>query len=49
LRKTLPRLERTSGPLALATSFANAFINFDFEPLLLVIMQHQLIGQPAMG
>jgi hypothetical protein len=49
LRKTLPRLERTSGPLALATSFANAFVNFDFEPLLLVMTQHQLIGQPATG
>jgi hypothetical protein len=49
LQKTLPRLERTSGPLALATSFANAFVNFDFEPLLLVMMHHQLIGQLATG
>jgi hypothetical protein len=49
LQKTLPRLERTSSPLALATSFANAFVNFDFEPLLLVMMHHQLIGQLATG
>jgi hypothetical protein len=26
----------------LVTSFVNAFVNFDFEPLLLVITQHQL-------
>jgi hypothetical protein len=37
LLKTLPRLRRTSGSLALATSFANAFVDFDFEPLLLVM------------
>jgi hypothetical protein len=37
LRRTLPQLGRTSGPLALATSFTNAFVDFDFEPLLLVI------------
>jgi hypothetical protein len=42
LQKTLPRLGRTSGPLALATSFTNALVDFDFKPLLLVITQHQL-------
>jgi hypothetical protein len=40
--KTLLRLERTSRPLVLATSFATALGYFDFEPLLLVITQHQL-------
>jgi hypothetical protein len=49
LRRTLPRLGRTSSPLALATAFMNAFVDFNFEPLLLVMMQHQLIGQPGMG
>jgi hypothetical protein len=44
LLKTLPRLRETSGSLALATSFANAFVDFNFEPLLLVMTQHQLIG-----
>jgi hypothetical protein len=41
-RKTLPWLGRTSSPLALATSFTNALVDFDFEPLLLVITQHRL-------
>jgi hypothetical protein len=49
LLDTLPRLRRTPGSLALATSFANVFVHFDFEPLLLVMTQHQLIGQPAKG
>jgi hypothetical protein len=49
LLKTLPRLRRTSGSLAPATSFANAFVDFDFKPLLLVMMQHQLIRQPTKG
>jgi hypothetical protein len=49
LLKALPRLRRTSGSLALATSFANAFVDFDFESLLLVMTQHQLIGQPVKG
>jgi hypothetical protein len=40
--KTLPRLGRTSRPLILATSFANALADFNFEPLLLVITQQQL-------
>jgi hypothetical protein len=47
LPKTLPRLRRTSSPLALAASFVNAFVDFDFEPLLLIMTQHQLIGQPV--
>jgi hypothetical protein len=47
LMETLPRLRRTSGSLALAISFTNVFVDFDFKPLLL--MQHQLIVQPAKG
>jgi hypothetical protein len=41
-QKTLLWLERTSRPLALATSLANVLADFDFEPLMLVIMQHLL-------
>jgi hypothetical protein len=41
-RKTLPVLGRTSSPLALATSFANALVDFNFEPLMLIITQYQL-------
>jgi hypothetical protein len=48
-RKTLPWLGGTSRPLALATSFATALVDFDFEPLFLVMTQHQLDGQPAEG
>jgi hypothetical protein len=44
---TLLQLGRTTRPLTLAISVMNAFVDFDFEPLLLVMMQHQLIGQPA--
>jgi hypothetical protein len=33
--------------LTLAISLTDAFAYFDFEPLLLVMTQHQLIGQPA--
>jgi hypothetical protein len=33
--------------VTLAISFADAFADFDFNALLLVMMQHQLIGQPA--
>jgi hypothetical protein len=40
LLETLPRLRRTPGSLALATSFVNVFVDFDFEPLLLAMMQH---------
>jgi hypothetical protein len=43
----LLQLERTARPLTFAISLTNAFIDFNFEPLLLVMMQHQLIGQPA--
>jgi hypothetical protein len=43
-QKTLPQLGRTSRPLALATSFATALADFDFKPLLLVMMHHQLNG-----
>jgi hypothetical protein len=49
LLETLQRLRRTPGSLALATSFANVFVDFDFKPLLLVMTQHQLIGQPVKG
>jgi hypothetical protein len=36
-QKTLQWLRRASRPLALATSFANALANFDFELLLSVM------------
>jgi hypothetical protein len=38
-QKTLPRLRRTSRPLVLVTLFADALVDFDFEPLLLVMTQ----------
>jgi hypothetical protein len=38
-------LDRWPWPLP----FANALVDFDFEPLLLVMTQHQLDEQPAEG
>jgi hypothetical protein len=49
LLEILPRLRGTPGSMALATSFMNVFVDFEFKPLLLVMKQHQLIGQPAKG
>jgi hypothetical protein len=41
--------QRSSRTLALATSFTNVVVDFDFELLLSVMMQRQLVGQPAKG